>query len=102
MKNLKRAYRRYKKEVHLKRRARNYYDYSFSMSINKDSLSWADFWKEVKSGESGLWMRHTGKPCSCSMCSFPTYKRPASMELKKIIDEQIHEISKEDAVLGVR
>ncbi len=88
---MKRAYRRYKKKVHLKRRARNYYDYNCSMSINGDNLCWADYWEEVKSGESGLWMRHTGKVCSCWMCSYPTHKRPSSKEVKKMIDEQINE-----------
>lgn len=89
MKNKKRAYRRYKKEVHLKRRARNYYDFNYSMFINKDNLCWADYWKEVKSGESGIWMRHTGKVCSCWMCSWPVYKRPTNEEKRKIIEEQL-------------
>ena len=91
MKNMKRAFRRRKKMVHLKRRARNYYDYSSSISINNDNLSWADYWKEVQSGESGIWMRHTGKVCSCSMCSCDKYDRPAE-EIRKDIDEQINEI----------
>lgn len=89
MKNTKRAYRRYMKEVHLKRRARNYYDNSHSMSINRDNKCWGDFYKEVQSGESGLWMRHTGKVCSCWMCSYYKYERPTPEEVRQIIDEQL-------------
>ena len=92
MKNMKRAYRRYKKEVHLKRRARNYYDYSSSISVNNDNLCWSDYWKEVQSGESGIWMRHTGKVCSCSMCSWPIYEKPTAEEVRNIIDEQLDDI----------
>ena len=91
MKNLKRAYRRNKKEAKLKRRARNYYDYSYSMNINSSNLCWADYWKEVQSGESGIWMRHTGKVCSCYMCSFDKYQRPNKQEIKKDIDSQIED-----------
>lgn len=85
MKNTKRAYRRYMKAVHLKRRARNYYDYSNSMSINYDNKCWADYFKEVEAGESGIWMRHTGKVCSCSMCSYYKYTRPTAEEVRVII-----------------
>lgn len=89
MKNLKRAYRRYKKAVHLKRRARNYYDWSYSLSINNKGLSWAEYWKEVKSGETGVWMRHTGKVCSCWMCSYDKYERPQKHEIQRDIIDQI-------------
>ena len=89
---MKRAFRRRKKQAHLKRRARNYYDYSFSIRINNDNLSWADYWKEVQSGESGIWMRHTGKVCSCSMCSYHKYERPTAESIRKDIDEQMDDI----------
>jgi hypothetical protein len=91
MKNLKRAYRRYKKMVNLKRRARNYYDWSSSLSINKDELCWADYWKEVDSGESGIWMRHTGTPCSCWMCAYDKYDRPLKQNIQKDIWNRIQE-----------
>ena len=84
MKNMKRAYRRYKKEVHLKRRARNYYDYSFSMSINEKNLCWADYWEEVNSGKSGKWMRHTGKTCSC----YTNTKNYTKMHRKLVLSQQ--------------
>lgn len=88
---MKRAYRRYKKEVNLKRRARNYYDYSGATGISvwHDNLNWADYWKEVKSGEMGIWLRHTGKVCSCWMCSYDKYERPTGEEVRNIIKEQL-------------
>jgi hypothetical protein len=55
MKNMKRAYRRYKKEVFLKRRARNYYDYSWSLSVD-NTKSWADFYNGVENAEVHTWM----------------------------------------------
>jgi len=77
--------------AHLKRRARNYYDYSYSMNIN-NGVCWADYWKEVQSGESGVWMRHTGKVCSCSLCSWSVYKRLTAEEVRNIINEQLDDI----------
>lgn len=88
MKNMKRSYRRYKKEVHLKRRARNYYDWSWSLSVDNNK-SWADFYKDIESGEIHTWMRHTGRPCSCSLCSFGSYVRPSASEVCKIIHQQL-------------
>ena len=88
MKNLKRAYRRYKKEVVLIKRARNYYDWSYSLSIQKENC-WAEFKESVEFGESYTWMRSTGKPCSCYMCSFNKYNRLTKSDIKKIIDDQL-------------
>lgn len=91
MKNMKRAYRRYKKLVHLKRRARNYYDWSWSYSVNNNNLCWADYWKEVNSGETSVWMRHTGVACSCWMCS-QKYDKPTAETIRNIINEQLDDI----------
>jgi len=88
---MKRAYRRYKKEVHLKRRARNYYDYSWSISVNKENQCWADYWKDVQAGEVSIWMRHTGVVCSCWMCS-QKYERPTPEVVRNIINEQLDDI----------
>jgi hypothetical protein len=83
MKNKKRAYRRYKKHVILKRRAKNMF------SIGKKH-TWAEYWEEVKKGNIDCWMRTTGKPCSCWMCS-EKYKRPTSEQVRKIIEEGLDE-----------
>jgi hypothetical protein len=85
MKNMKRSYRRYEKEVHLKRRARNYYDYGFY----GHNINWADFYEKIKLGEYDVWLRHTGTPCSCSMCSRGKYSRIPASEVRNIIDEQL-------------
>lgn len=85
---MKRAYRRYKKEVHLKRRARNYYDYSWSLSVD-NTKSWADFYNGVENGEVHTWMRNTGRPCSCSLCSSEKYVRISTSEVYKIIRQQL-------------
>ena len=87
MKDKKRAYRRYKKEMVLKRRAKKWYSGDNMFSIGK-TQSWAEYWNEVKKGEIDCWLRHTGKPCSCWMCS-EKYQRPTGEEVRKIIDEQL-------------
>lgn len=88
---MKRAFRRSKKQAHLKRRAKNYYQWSRSISINHGNQCWADYWKEVQSGESSVWMRHTGVVCSCWMCS-QKYERPTAEVVRNIINEQLYDI----------
>lgn len=83
----KRAYRRYKKETLLKKRAkRNYYWLGYSMEDTVAMNSWADFWKEIKTGKKCIWMRNTGVACSCYGCSgYFKYKRPSKSEEYKLI-----------------
>ncbi len=80
MKDLKRAYRRYKAKNLLKKRAKfNYY------WLKKTDQSWASFWNEVQKGKINTWLRNTGVVCSCYMCSgMYKYKRPSKSEIKKL------------------
>lgn len=90
---MKRAFRRSKKETLLKRRAKNYYQWSWSISINHGNQCWADYWKEVQAGETSVWMRHTGTVCSCWMCSgYNKYERPTAEVVRNIINEQLDDI----------
>lgn len=81
MKDLKRAYRRYKKETLLHKRAKmNYY------WLERLNQPWPEFWKEVKAGKKCIWMRNTGVACSCYGCSgYFKYKRPSKSEEYKLI-----------------
>lgn len=84
MKDLKRAYRRYKKETLLKKRAKANFFW-----LKKPNQSWASFWNEIQEGNSNTWLRNAGVSCSCFMCSgYYKYKRPAKSEIKKIINEE--------------
>lgn len=39
--------------------------------------SWGDFWEKIKSGERATWLKSTGNPCNCVMCSkYNKYIRP--------------------------
>lgn len=87
MKNYRRAYRRYKKLVNLKRRARNYHDWNWSIGLGFNNESWGEFWSGVSAGEAYIWMRHTGRVCSCSMCSYK-YDR---LDARETINEQLHD-----------
>ena len=82
MKDLKRAYRRHKQYVILKRRAWT------TFNINYTSKTWSQYWEEVKSGECDRWMRTLSKPCSCDMCS-RHYQRPSKGEIKNIIQDNL-------------
>lgn len=87
MKDLKRAYRRYKKEVHFKRRAKNVFSWmGYSSEPCEQHLSWAEYWNKIQSGERATWLRTTGRPCDCDMCTtYDKYKRPSKSEMYNLI-----------------
>ncbi len=82
----KRAYRRYKKETLLHKRAKmNYYWLGYSLENTIAMESWSEFWNEVKAGKKCTWMRSTGVACSCYCCSgYYKYKRPTKSEEYKL------------------
>lgn len=84
MKNMKRAYRRYKKFVKTKKRAEDNYYW-----LGWDNNSKAEFINEVMTEGRSAWLQTTGTPCSCWMCQYGKYERLTSEEVRKIIDEQI-------------
>lgn len=89
MKNYKRAERRRKKMIILKRRAKNYYHSTANIySTNSERRNWAEYWENVKAGNEDVWMRHTGKVCSCDMCSVK-YEKPTNEQKRKIIEEEL-------------
>lgn len=91
MKDLKRAYRRQKKETLLKKRAkRNYY------WLGQRHGSWAKFWEEVKAGKKYTNFRNTGVLCSCYSCSgHYKYKRTKKfIILKNGMEDLRNELNK--------
>ena len=53
-----------------------------------------DEWKKVRKrtsdwGYYSYWMKHTGKVCSCYICSHYKYERDQSQYIQKDINEQI-------------
>ncbi len=88
MKNMKRASRRYEKEVHQKRRAGNYYFWF----CNHNDQSWASFWNEVSEGIRCRWMKTTGNPCNCYDCTeLYKYIRTPLHIIQREINEQLEE-----------
>jgi hypothetical protein len=87
MKDQKKAYRRYKQETFLKKRAKkNYY-----WLCNKQQ-SWADFWQKIKSGKIHTWLRNFGTACSCYICSkHSKYKRPNKDHIQKMINYELEQ-----------
>lgn len=89
MKDLKRAYRRYKSQTKLKQRAKDFYNYGWW-----DSMSWANYWIEVQNGGC-KWLRHTGNPCNCYCCTdMFKYKRPSQSEIYNLIHHDKNPYSK--------
>lgn len=70
MKNYSRAYNRYKKHVKFIKRVNNW--------MNKNWNS-SDYYHQEKkkalSGEGYTFLRTTGRPCNCEMCTYLKYKR---------------------------
>ncbi len=83
MKNMKRAYRRYKKWIKFKRRVNNwtcYYD---------DSRLRDEWREEIFNGQNCTWLRTTGRPCNCWICTNQDkYVRPPKCEVQKEIWEE--------------
>ena len=84
MKNMKRAYRRHKKEVWIQKRLSKW----LQRYSNKEK---AKEIAQAKKGESWTFVRTTGKPCSCKICSIFKYRneRSSKSQIKRIIEEDI-------------
>ena len=68
MKDTKRAYRRYKKEVNFLRRVDNWL---VGMYRNHPG-ELETYRKDILEGKTSKWLRTTGSPCNCWMCSGET------------------------------
>lgn len=85
MKNMRRAYRRYKKWVKFKKRVEEWTRGTYILEPETRE-EWVE---EIYKGETHNFLKTTGKPCSCSMCSYDKYKRTQSQYIQKGINEQI-------------
>ena len=95
MKNYKRAYRRHKKHVKFLRRLKNwikpgerlYFDSKTKRVVEK---SREDIIESALRGECYTWLRTTGRPCNCYMCStYEKYTRDKKQDINKDIWNQI-------------
>lgn len=81
MKDYKRAYRRHMKWVKFIRRAKNWFKNSTDDTYNL---------KQAIEGKCATWLRTTGRPCNCYMCStYEKYKREQSQYINKRIDNDM-------------
>lgn len=94
MKDRKRAYRRYKKEIKFKKRIKNWARGSYSFGY-KNREEWID---AILKGETSTFLRTTGTPCNCWMCSGENkYQRPQKQYIKKEIEnDEIYSIIHDD------
>lgn len=84
MKDYKRAYRRHKKYVKFIRRAKNWFKSSQDEEYNL---------QQALEGKCCTWLRTTGRPCNCYMCSnYEKYKRPLKNIVKKDILNQMTDV----------
>lgn len=82
MKNLKRALRRHQWEKKFKKRIKNWFN-----GCTKDRQSLIE---ETLKGECLTFLRTTGNPCNCYMCSgYNKYVRQQKQYVQKEIDEEI-------------
>ena len=93
-KSYKKAYRRNCAKKKFKQRARkweSFFSYERKGDDGPHYLSWGEIWHKIEKGEWGCWLRTTGKPCSCVMCS-PIFMRDKKQDIlkqawKEILDE---------------
>lgn len=84
---MKRAYRRYKKEVKFKKRV-----YIWTKGIWGHTPQEHENWiKEIFEGKSCTFLRTTGRPCNCWMCTYKKYDRPKKQDVQKDIWERLDE-----------
>lgn len=88
MKNYSRAFRRWKKEVNFKRRVNNWLKGTWSYSASEK-----EEWKQrILSGKDCTFLRTTGNPCNCWMCSgYDKYERIPKFKINKNIWDDIQD-----------
>ena len=78
MKNMSRAYNRHKQHVKFIRRVKNWLK-GQSIGENLD---------DALAGKSFIFLRTTGRPCNCGMCTYLKYKRtPKHKVMKEALKE---------------
>lgn len=83
MKDMTRAYRRYKKWVKFKKRVDNWTCYHGENRVRDE------FREEILEGVRCTWLRTTGRPCNCWMCSGEyKYVRPPKDQIQKEMWEE--------------
>jgi len=100
-KDHKRAYRRHCARKKLKLRAKKWWPLLSLPTIGEHesgfTKKWADIWSKVECGEYARWLRTTGKPCSCEMCS-PPFKREPKDKVQKEIFKAVFEINETEGL----
>ena len=83
MKNYSRAYNRHKKETKFKTRVKKWF-----------ASHWGNDAEEIEkalTGKGYTFLKTTGRPCSCSMCSYLKYERMSKQKVNKIITDALNE-----------
>jgi hypothetical protein len=80
MENLSRAYNRHKQETKFKKRVKNWFKNTSERN--------RDYYKQLAiEGTYAKFLKTTGKPCSCILCSGNKYKRKPKCEvIKRYLD----------------
>jgi len=77
MKNYSRAYNRHKQHTKFVRRVKNW----LKNELTDENL------KSAIEGKTFLWLRTTGRPCNCEVCTYLKYKRTSK---HKVIKEALN------------
>ena len=75
MKNYKRAYRRFKQDIKFKQRIKKWTCRNEVFVGPEGRCSRRAFIEGILKGEYWTFLKNTGRPCSCLMCSSNKYKR---------------------------
>ena len=73
MKNYSRAYNRHKQHVKFVRRVKNWLRKELTEKNLEDALT----------GKTFIFLRTTGRPCNCEMCTYLKYKRTPKHKIMK-------------------
>jgi hypothetical protein len=91
MKNLKRAYRRHKKEVKFLRRLKKWIKPNDRWLGSKEVKTRLEIIEAAKRGECYTFLRTTGKACNCFSCTYKKYDREQKQYVLKEIFNTIIE-----------
>lgn len=95
MENHRRAFRRWKQRVKFLKRLKNWIKPGITRYYGRDEYGYPIYKhrdneiQEALKGECYTFLRTTGRPCNCWMCTYEKYERPSKGELDKQIWDDI-------------
>lgn len=98
MENHKRAFRRWKQHVNFLRRLNDWIKPGHTLYLSEPGTdnrffyrSKADTIKMALKGKCYTFLKTTGRPCNCNMCTYEKYERPLKSNLNKQIWRDIQD-----------